>query len=72
MTTTVIRERCLNNDEVHLADNGKVFKGNYVAILEYYTYANEWSDHKHIKRFRSMQALEKYIDKHYQGVLCIR
>jgi len=44
MNTFIVNERTLNDDVVHVADENKEFKGGYVAVLEYYTFANEWSD----------------------------
>ena len=55
----------MNDDVLHIADDGKVFSGGYVAIVEYYTFANEWSDRKHIKRFKNFETLDKFIKKNY-------
>lgn len=65
MQTFILKELPLNDDTLYIADDGKVFSGNYVAILEYFTFANEWNDRKHVKRFRSTKAMQKYIDKNY-------
>jgi len=65
MNTFIVNERPLNDDVVYVADENKVFKGGYVAILEYYTFANEWSDHDHRKSFRSMESMQKFIAKRY-------
>lgn len=65
MQSLVIKERTLNDDTLHIADNGKVFSGNYVAILERFSFANEWSDKKEIKRFRKMDTLHSYLSKNY-------
>jgi hypothetical protein len=65
MTTQVVKENALTEDLLHVADTGKVFSGNYEAILEYYTYANEWGDKKHIRRFRTLENARKYILKNY-------
>lgn len=65
MITLTLKENALTEDILYLADDGKVFSGNYVAILEYYTFANEWSDKKHVKRFRTLEATRKFIDKKY-------
>lgn len=43
----------LNDDTITVTPKG--------AVVEYYTYANEWSDHKHIERFDSVtEALDFY------------
>lgn len=68
MKVLTVNERPLNDDTLYLAEEGKVFKGNYVAILEYYTFANEWSDHKHYRSFKSLTAMEKFLDKRYPNL----
>ena len=65
MNTFILRERPLNDDTLYIADAGKVFPGQLEAILEYYTFANEWSDHKHRRGFKTLEAMYTYIDKHY-------
>lgn len=65
MQAIVVNYRPLNDDTLYLADEGKVFPGNYVAILEYYTFANEWSDKKHTKAFLSHETMQKFINKRY-------
>lgn len=65
MQEYLINERPLNDDTLYIADEGKCFKGNYKAILEYYTFANCWSDNKHIRRFRSLEGTKKFIGKRY-------
>lgn len=65
MQKLVIRECPLNDDTLYLADTDKVFSGNYVAILEQFSFANSWSDKKQIKRFRKMDTLYKYLEKSY-------
>lgn len=65
MTTYILRERPLNDDELLIPDDGKVFKGNYIAILNYYTFLNSWNDKKHVKRFRTVKALNAFLKKHY-------
>lgn len=65
MNTFILRERALNDDTLHVADTGKVFSGNLVAILESYTFANEWSDKLHRKGFKSIESMHKYLTKNY-------
>jgi len=65
METVVLMEGVLNDDVIHYPLKGKVFSGNYIAIVERYEYANEWSDTKVVKRFRNENQLEKYLDKFY-------
>ena len=46
MNIITIKENALTDDTLYIADKGKVFKGQLIAILEYFTYANEWGDKK--------------------------
>ena len=67
MTTFILRENGLSDNILLLADKGKVFKGNYIAIIKEYEFANEWCDReKPNKKFRSMDRLLNYLDKHYK------
>jgi hypothetical protein len=65
MTIGLLKEGVLNDDVIMYPEEGKVFKGNYIAIVERYEYANEWSDTKVVKRFRDENQLEKYLNKFY-------
>jgi len=65
MQAVRINERILNDDTAFIADAGKVFKGQLVAIVEYYTFANEWSDRKHQKGFKTIESLQKFVTKRY-------
>ena len=63
--TDLLKEGTLNDDLIHYPPHGKVFKGNYIAIIERYTFANEWCNRKELIRFRSKKQLYKYLNKHY-------
>jgi hypothetical protein len=65
MTTYILKENVLSDDELLLADKGKIFKGGYIAILKIHSYLNAWCDQQEIKRFRSEEQLQKYLDKNY-------
>lgn len=65
MQTYILSEGALNDNELYLADENKVFKGNYIAIIKEYTFQNAWSNRETIKRFRSEKELQKYLDKNY-------
>ena len=68
MVKLILKNGVLNDDVVYIAENGKVFKGNFVAIIEYYTYLNEWNNKKHYKSFKTLKNLHKFIDKNYKNV----
>lgn len=65
METYILREGVLNDNELLLADEGKVFKGNYVAILKEYSFLNSWSNKLNAKRFRKLDRLIQYLNKNY-------
>ena len=69
MTITTLRENVVSDDILYMADDNKVFKGGYIAIVEYHTYANEWNDRKHRKCFRKLDTLYKYLDKNYKDFI---
>jgi len=60
-----IREGVLNDDVLYIADDGYKFKGGYVAILEYWTYRNPNANDRNIRRFKTIETAEKYIEKRY-------
>lgn len=65
MQTYILKENVLTDNELLLPDEGKVFTGNYIAIVKEYTYQNAWSDKETVKRFRSEKELKKYLSKNY-------
>jgi hypothetical protein len=71
METIILKDGVLNDDTLHIASEGKVFKGNYIAIIEHYTFQNAWSNKKHVKRFRNQESLNKYLLINYpEFILC--
>ena len=67
MQTFILQENVLTDNLLLLADEGKVFKGGYVAIVQEFEFKNEWSDKEKIKKFRSVNSLTKYIQKNYKN-----
>ena len=67
MQTLILQENVLTDNLLLLADEGKIFKGGYIAVIKEYTYQNEWSDKEHIKKFRSVNSLIKFIQKNYKN-----
>jgi hypothetical protein len=61
----ILRENVLTDNVLLLADEGKVFKGGYIAIIKEYTYQNSWSDKLGVKRFRNEERLNNYLNKNY-------
>lgn len=64
----ILRENVLTDNILIIAEKGKIFKGRYVAIIKEYQYQNSWSDKETIKRFKSVDTLNAYLDKHYPQV----
>jgi hypothetical protein len=65
MNQFILRENVLTDNVLLIADKGKVFKGNYIAILKEYKYLNAWNDKETILKFRSEKSLLKYLSKNY-------
>lgn len=63
--TFVLQENVLTDNLLTIPEDGKVFKGNYIAIIEEYTFLNSWSDQLSVKRFRKQALLDKYLEKKY-------
>ena len=65
MQIHILRERPLNDDTLYIAPERKVFKGGYKAVLKIYTFLNSWSDKVTVKKFRTIETMQKYIYKNY-------
>jgi hypothetical protein len=65
MNQFILRENVLTDNVLLIADKGKVFKGNYIAILKEYKYLNAWNDKETILKFRSEKSLLNYLGKNY-------
>jgi hypothetical protein len=61
----ILRENVLTDNILSIPNKGKIFKGGYVAIIKEYEFATSWSDKEIIKRFRSVNRLQSYLDKVY-------
>jgi hypothetical protein len=65
MEIIILKEKTLSDDLLLMPSEGKVFNGNYIAIIKKYVYLNEWSDREEVRRFRSEKQLKKYLSKNY-------
>ena len=65
MESYILKENVLSDDELYLPSEGKVFKGNYIAIVKEYTFQNAWTDKLKVKKFRSEERLTKYLSTKY-------
>lgn len=68
MKQFILKENVLTDDVLILSDKGKVFKGNYIAIVKFYKFKSSWSDKENVKRFRSKKSLYAFLDKHYTNL----
>jgi len=65
MNTYILKENVLTDDILFVPSEGKVFKGNYIAIVTEYTFQNAWTDKLKVKKFRSEERLNKYLSTKY-------
>ena len=65
MASYILEEGVLNDDTLHVAESGKIFKGGYIAIIEAYSFLNSWANSKNVFKFRSEKSLEKHLLKNY-------
>ena len=65
MQTYILRERPLSDNTLFIAEEKKIFKGGYKAMLKEYTFLNAWSDKVNVKKFRTIETMQKYIYKNY-------
>ena len=61
----ILQENPLTDNTLMLPDEGNVFKGQYIAIIQEYVYLNPWNDRCIVKRFRSQSRLDSYLEKKY-------
>jgi hypothetical protein len=66
MREFILKENVLTDNVLLIADKGKVFKGNYIAIIKEYCFSTSWSDKETIKRFRNLNQLNKYLFINYK------
>jgi hypothetical protein len=66
MTLFVLQENVLTDNLLLLSDEGKIFKGGYIAIIREFVFGNSNSDRElEPKKFRSKNSLQKYLSKNY-------
>jgi len=66
MLEYILKENVLTDDVLYMAEDGKVFKGGYIAIVKYNTFQSAWSDKEHVKRFRNEKSLNEFLSKNYK------
>ena len=61
----ILQENVLTDNILSIAETGKIFKGGYIAIIKEYEFLNSWGDKEIVKRFRSKERLQSYLEKRY-------
>ena len=61
----ILQENVLSDNILVVPNSGKVFRGGYVALVKEYHYKNPWSDKETVKKFRSKDRLNTYLNKYY-------
>ena len=64
----ILKENVLTDNILRVAEKGKIFKGGFIAMISEFEFLNAWQDKETIKRFRSQDSLNKYLNKHYPKV----
>jgi hypothetical protein len=65
MNSYTLQENVVSENKLHVAEEGKVFKGGYKAIIEEYYFLNPWTDRREIKRFKKRETMNRYLSKKY-------
>jgi hypothetical protein len=65
MNIYTLKEGVLNDNEIFIADEGKVFRGNYIAVIKEYSFVSCWHNKETVKRFRTQKSLSNYLGKNY-------
>jgi hypothetical protein len=60
-----LRENVLTDNILIVADKNKIFKGGFIAMVREFEFLNSWQDREIIKRFKSIDRLNSYLDKKY-------
>ena len=65
MREFILRENVLTDNVLAIPDKGRIFKGGYIAIIKEYEYENPWQDKEIVYQFKSIDRLNRYLDKQY-------
>jgi len=61
----VLKENVLTDNVLIIPVRDRIFKGGYIAILKENVYMNPWQDKETIIKFKNVNRLNLYLDKHY-------
>ena len=51
MQQFILKENVLTDNVLTVPSKGKIFKGNYIAIIKENTFLNAWQDKETVKKF---------------------
>ena len=57
----LLKINVLTDNILILPDEGKIFKGGYIAIVKEYFFLNAWNDKEKITRFRKESTLLTFL-----------
>lgn len=66
METHILSNNVLSDNIILIADEGKIFKGGYKAIIKEYYFQSAWTDREVIIKFRKLERAKKHIAKFYK------
>jgi hypothetical protein len=61
----ILKENVLSDNTLILPEQGKIFKGGYIAIIKEYVYLSAWTDELKVKKFKKNSSLNNYLSKNY-------
>ena len=67
-TEFFLRENVLTDNVLLIADKGYLFTNGIKAIIKEYYYQSPWNDKEEIKKFKSLNSLNKYLNKFYPEI----
>lgn len=68
MREFILKENVLTDNVLGVPNKGMMFKGGFIAIIREFEFLNSWQDKEIITRFKSIDSLNKYLNKHYPQV----
>ena len=61
--TWFLRENVVSTDNLEITPDADMRPNGIKYILHYFTPRNEWTDTEHIKKFKTLKALENFYTK---------
>lgn len=64
----LLKMNVLTDNILILPDEGKIFKGGYIAIVKEYFFLNAWNDKEKVTRFKKINTLLSFLEKNYPDI----